>query len=299
MLCRPVFEEPILKASLKKLGANRVVVGHTPSPNGLVHTRYGGKLIQLDTGMLVSHYKGRPSALRIKGNDIDVQYLDPLQNVALSAERISPAVQAQPAIETTLTQGSITPVSKNSGEVPVAVKINHLGKAYDGLFYPTKNEAAAYQIDRVLGFDIVPPTMVRTLGSQTGSLQIVYSKAVSDTKRRADNISIGGWCPIPRQYQLMLAFDLLTANADRTGDNLFYRPDRGLIHLTGFASAFRMSARLPSGVKRDAVNLTSGMRQALKGLDAAKLKASTNGLLNDAQIGALLSRRDAILKKFK
>ena len=296
MNCRPVFEAPILEASLARLGVNRVVVGHTPSRDGEVHTRYGGRLIQLDTGMLVSHYKGRPAALVIRGADIKVQYLSPTQSAALSTERRSQAVLADADIEEALLNGSVSIVEEGP---PAKVRIRHNGKSYDGLFTDNTHDAAAYQLDKALGFDLVPPTAVRTLNDRTGSLQISYSKSVSEKARLTENISIGGWCPLPRQYPLMLAFDVLTANAARTGDNLFYRKSQGLIYLTDFKAGFGTNDRLPSGIKRGAIKLSPGMRQSLINLNATVLKTAMSGLLDEAQIDAILARRDAMLKKFK
>jgi hypothetical protein len=299
MMCRPVFEKPILEASLAKLGVNRVVVGHTPSPDGEVHTRYGGKLIQLDTGMLVSHYKGRPAALVIRGSDIKVQYLSPTQNSALSKEQFSPAVLADKTIEDALRMGSIRVLEKGAQGVPSIVTVSYNGKFYDGQFYADNKEAIAYQLDKMLGFDIVPPTVVRSLGTRTGSLQFSYEKSVSDTVRQAENISIGGWCPITRQYQLMYVFDLLTANGGRTGDNLFFKKDQGLIYLTDFNKAFGNLKKLPVGARRASIQLTPEMRRALAGLNASTLASQLQGILDEEAITALLSRRDAILKTFK
>jgi hypothetical protein len=53
-----------LDAVLKRLGARRMVVGHTPT-EGLVFPRYGGKLVQIDVG-LSKAYGGPPAALLIE-----------------------------------------------------------------------------------------------------------------------------------------------------------------------------------------------------------------------------------------
>jgi hypothetical protein len=52
---------------LTRLGVRRFVTGHTPQlPGGKITSRWGGKAILIDTGMLSSHYKGgQPSALEI------------------------------------------------------------------------------------------------------------------------------------------------------------------------------------------------------------------------------------------
>ncbi|HYB95138.1 MAG TPA: metallophosphoesterase [Vicinamibacterales bacterium] len=61
---------------LKKLGARRFVTGHTPQPNRSITVRFGGRAILIDTGMLASVYKGRPSALEIAGDTLTAYYTD-------------------------------------------------------------------------------------------------------------------------------------------------------------------------------------------------------------------------------
>ncbi|NNC38036.1 MAG: hypothetical protein HKO02_11300 [Hyphomonadaceae bacterium] len=299
MMCRTVLEKPILDNALSKLNAKRVVVGHTPSRDGRVHARYNGKLIQLDTGMLVAHYKGRPSALVIKSGDIKIQYLDPMETSGISTDIKSSAAQSNTDIETALTEGSVEVLVPRSGDTPANVRISHLGNIFNGLFYTGERERAAYLLDQMLGFDVVPPTVRRTIGNEAGSLQFAYKNAVTDSKRRADNITLGGWCPIARQHQLMLAFDVLTANKGRTAANLFYRPNQGLIFLSDFTRGFDDDRILPSGIRRDAIKLSAGMKSALIQLDEQKLNSALGEVLTAREIAALLSRRDAMLRKFK
>jgi hypothetical protein len=63
-------------ALLAKYGAKRFVTGHTPQQNARINTRFGGRAILIDTGMLVSHYKGRPAALEILGDTLTAIYVD-------------------------------------------------------------------------------------------------------------------------------------------------------------------------------------------------------------------------------
>jgi hypothetical protein len=52
------------------LGIKRIIVAHTPQPNGEVRQRFGGKVFLIDTGMLI----GRASALEISGSRIRAIY---------------------------------------------------------------------------------------------------------------------------------------------------------------------------------------------------------------------------------
>jgi len=60
---------------LDDLEVSRMVVGHTPQRNGRIQTRFGGRVILIDTGMLASVYEGgRPSALEIRGDELVAVY---------------------------------------------------------------------------------------------------------------------------------------------------------------------------------------------------------------------------------
>jgi hypothetical protein len=61
-------------ALLAKYGAKRFVTGHTPQQNRSINTRYGGRAILIDTGMLATVYKGRPAALEIAGDRLAAIY---------------------------------------------------------------------------------------------------------------------------------------------------------------------------------------------------------------------------------
>jgi hypothetical protein len=73
----PETERPQIEALLKRLGASRFVTAHTPQlPTGRITSRFGGLAILIDTGMLTSHFKGRPSALEITGGTLTAIYTD-------------------------------------------------------------------------------------------------------------------------------------------------------------------------------------------------------------------------------
>lgn len=61
---------------LQKYGAKRFVTGHTPQANRSITVRFGGRAVLIDTGMLTSVYKGRPSALEIVGDKLTAYYTD-------------------------------------------------------------------------------------------------------------------------------------------------------------------------------------------------------------------------------
>ena len=53
----------------------RIVSAHTPQPNG-IRSRFHDRLFLIDSGMLASVYRGRPSALEIAGDRVTAIYPD-------------------------------------------------------------------------------------------------------------------------------------------------------------------------------------------------------------------------------
>jgi hypothetical protein len=70
----PETSAPMVTTILQRFRVDRIVVGHTPQLNGTIIPRFGNRVFLLDTGMLTSVYKGRPSALEIEGGRIRAIY---------------------------------------------------------------------------------------------------------------------------------------------------------------------------------------------------------------------------------
>ena len=68
--CSAIIEEQRLANTLQVIGAERVVVGHTPTPKKQVQQRLDGLVIEVDTGMLHAYYKGSGNALVIDGGEL-------------------------------------------------------------------------------------------------------------------------------------------------------------------------------------------------------------------------------------
>ena len=76
-----------LDVVLPRFGATRMAVGHTVTADGRIRARAGARLFLIDTGMLVSLYKGRPSALdRGPSGALAAVYLDRRDVLAAAPE---------------------------------------------------------------------------------------------------------------------------------------------------------------------------------------------------------------------
>lgn len=98
----------------------------------------------------------------------------------------------------------------------------------NGLGHDYPREAASYLVSEHFGFDLVPPTIIRTVNGRLGSLQLflppdkyhVGAKAmltIPDEKAEAVLSS--------PDIEALHVFDWITANADRHGDNYMCKVD--------------------------------------------------------------------------
>jgi excinuclease UvrABC ATPase subunit len=73
--------------------ARGFVIGHTPVLPGRVATRFGGRVVQIDGGMLGGEFfpKGTPVALEVKGTEMTAIYLDRRERVETPALTASAA----------------------------------------------------------------------------------------------------------------------------------------------------------------------------------------------------------------
>ena len=63
-------------ALFERLGVHRLVVGHSVMRDARIRARLDARVFLIDTGMLASEYRGRPSALELHGPTVTALYLD-------------------------------------------------------------------------------------------------------------------------------------------------------------------------------------------------------------------------------
>ena len=80
---------PQVFAFLDAMKLTRVVVGHTVTPTRKITTRFGGRVVLIDTGMLARAYQGNPAALEISGVTLKAIY--PTEEVVLTSTPATPA----------------------------------------------------------------------------------------------------------------------------------------------------------------------------------------------------------------
>lgn len=88
-----------------------------------------------------------------------------------------------------------------------------------------RNEVAAYELDKLLGLDMVPPTVPRSIRGRKGCLQL-WVTGTTMSKFEGSFPDIQKW---REQVSVMWLFDDLTANIDRHLNNAMISPDHKLM----------------------------------------------------------------------
>lgn len=106
-----------------------------------------------------------------------------------------------------------------------------------------RSEVAAYELDKLLGLGMVPPTVERTVGGRKGCLQLWMTGATMDAFE-GDLPDIESWRD---QVSVMWLFDDLIANCDRHLNNALVSPEGRLI-LIDNSKTFRSDEDLRNGL---------------------------------------------------
>jgi hypothetical protein len=323
-LCYPYVEAENLDAALAKLGSARMVAGHTVSPTGRVLQRFDGRVILLDTGMLSSVYKGTAAALVFEGGQWTVTYVDrPGQR--LQPEVVQRAVGPRPkglnddALEQWLMQAEVASIEELDAGItnPRRVTLRKDGVELRAVFkqlstdfgisdrFRAMNESdrfeyelAAYKLDRLLGLDMVPVTVPRTVKGRRGILQFWVNDSINLRTMLEQQLQPTGWCDVEPQYNLMNVFDILIHNTDRTQENALFTRDWMLV-LIDHSRAFPTLLKDPVLLYRGEVQVPPALAERLMALDREMLQGALGPYLHRRQIDALLKRRDQLLGEYR
>lgn len=322
-LCYPYTEAENLDRALAKLGVARVVAGHTPSQDGRVLSRFDGRVVLLDTGMLQSEYKGHPAAYVFENGRWAVAYADgPGQRA--QPEVLTRAVGPRPAgidddaLESFLEQAEIVGIEDLDTGItkPQRVTLRKDGVELRAVFKQLSTdfgiqdrvkalnesdrfeyELAAYKVDRLIGLDMVPVTVLRTVKGHPGALQFWINDAINVRQMLERKLQPAGWCDVRPQYNLMNVFDILIHNTDRTQENALFTKDWTLV-LIDHTRAFPALVKNPTLLYKGQPVVPPALAARLATLNEEVLTKALTPYLQKRQITSLLKRRDLLLKDY-
>jgi len=160
-----------------------------------------------------------------------------------------------------------------------------------------KSEVAAYELDKVLGLGLVPPTVEREVEGHRGSLQLWVQGAMTEKERRKRGLEPKGPRQVIRwshQIHCTRLLHQLTYNTDfRNTENVLVDPGFR-VYVVDSSRAFRIQHDLLAS--NDLVSFSRAALQRLKGLNRALVEERMGRWLDGMQVDGLLARRDEILQ---
>ena len=167
--------------------------------------------------------------------------------------------------------------------------------------HATKLEIAGYRLDRVLGLDMVPPTVeARYNGEMTGlQLWVLNCRPLPELKQK----NLHAPDPVKWAYQLnrLYAFEDLVARiqgSPRVDPNPLVDPQWNLI-VVDTSLAFTNNLALPYEIGKDLNQIDRSFFDRIKALDKTTVQRAIGDLVNADAIDALFVRRDHIVKAFE
>lgn len=157
-------------------------------------------------------------------------------------------------------------------------------------------EVAAYRLDRLLGLGMVPPTILREIEGERGSLQVWIAGSKMWTHAAEEGFQPADPAAFESQRAALYVFESLVANVDLTPRNILVTPEDGRLWLIDHGRAFRTSSRPPDVGLGDRVPVPDWLVPRLEALDRKTLEGELEEVLSRKQIRAILKRRDALLE---
>lgn len=158
----------------------------------------------------------------------------------------------------------------------------------NGYFESYKSEVAAYEVDKLIGLNMVPVVVERVINNDSGAA-VLWLEGVRSWESVLPLPKPASW---NHQLARMKMFDDLIGNSDRNKGNLLVDAEWHLF-LIDHSRAFVTEPKLPQELQ----SIDRGLWDRMLALDETALKTNVGKWMDNRQIQSLLRRRDAMKKK--
>jgi len=211
-----------------------------------------------------------------------------------------------PVLEDILETGEVVAIEDmgTGANKPMKVTLRKNGRTIDAVWKPIKRgprewawesyqaEVAAYELDKMLGLQMVPPTVEKEIRGLKGSLQLWVEGCRSFQDARDEAPGGVEW---NRTMSRMKVFDNLISNSARSDKDFLVDSEWNVVlidHSQAFLSNMDLSAK-PDQVPE---MFDKRLMERLRSLQSDILSMRFARLLLDPQVRAILGRRDALLR---
>ena len=158
-----------------------------------------------------------------------------------------------------------------------------------------KHEIAAYELDKLLEFELVPPTVAREIRGAEGAVQLWLDRAVTETVRRRRGDPPADTAAWNRQIYAVRLFRQLTHDTDFNNTGNLLVDERQRLWAIDHSRAFKTRKTLLAADDLD--RFPGALLERLRRLDGTQLEAAVGKWLTKGQRQALLARRDLIVER--
>ena len=314
----------IIDKILENLNANYMIIAHTPLGSPVIleneediisfRTRFDRKIWLIDTG-ISDYYYGILSYLRIENGKFKMsewREKEYEEEEPFEPSQIAPEDMSREELEYFLKNAAVVDVNK--GAVPGrtgAWKINlDNGEVRRSAMFKVvdetrperlpdsyKYELAAYALDKLLGFEKIPPMTEREIEGTKGSLQIRVENCFGLDEQQRKNITPPDSQAFVNALEEINVFENLVYNDRKELDDILIQEESWKIFRVDFSEAF---SPIPNLIPEQKITRCSKtLFQNLQELPDKVIKARLEIYLNDEEMSALLSRKALIIKTLK
>lgn len=183
-------------------------------------------------------------------------------------------------------------LEKNGRSMRAVFKYVHRPRPHP-LAHSYRYELAAYELSKILGLVIVPPTVERTVDGVRGALQVYAEDCISEHDLERSDRTPPDPGDLRERLDSIRLFEALSGDACGDKDDTLIHTDTWRVCRVDFAEAFPLSPELSEdcALERCPRSLYQRMRQ----MEPASTRRKLRSWLSRAEVEALCGRKSRIL----